>query len=151
MEKGKLLASALVIATNAHAGQFDKGGLPYILHPLKVMHYLKSEDEELHCIALLHDVIEDTKTTYFELLEAGMTNRIMEAVMALTKQPGATVQQYKDRVFANVDAMKVKLADLRHNTDIRRLKGVTAKDIERTAKYHVFYSEILAKLKEVKV
>lgn len=150
MEKGKLLASALVLATNAHEGQFDKGGFPYILHPLKVMHYLKSEDEELQCIAILHDVIEDTKTTYVELLEAGMTDRVIGAVMALTKQPGATVQEYKNRVFANVDAMKVKLADLRHNTDIRRLKGVTQKDIERTTKYHIFYSEILAKLKDVK-
>lgn len=150
MEKGKLLANALVLATNAHAGQFDKGGLPYILHPLKVMHYLKSDDEELQCVAILHDVIEDTKTTYEDLMGIGMTDRVVSAVMALTKQPGFTAQQYKNRVFANVDAMRVKLADLRHNTDIRRLKGVTDKDVERTAKYHLFYSEILQKLKEVK-
>ena len=146
MEKGKMLASMLVLATNAHAGQFDKGGNPYILHPLKVMHYLKSDDEELQCIALGHDVIEDTKTTYVELLEAGMTDRVVTAIMALTKQPGQTADQYKNRVFGNVDAMKVKLADLRHNTDIRRLKGVTEKDIARTAKYYTFYSQIMEKL-----
>jgi (p)ppGpp synthase/HD superfamily hydrolase len=62
MKKGELLGKVLVLATNAHAGQFDRGGKPYILHPLKVMHYLKTDDEELQCIALLHDVIEDTDT-----------------------------------------------------------------------------------------
>lgn len=150
MEKGTMLASMLVLATNAHAGQFDKAGVPYILHPLKVMHYIKSDDEELMCIALGHDVIEDTPTTYVQLLEAGMTERVIQAIMALTKQPGQTLEQYKARIFSNVDAMRVKLADLRHNSDIRRLKGVTEKDIARIAKYNQFYLEIQAKLKEVK-
>lgn len=150
MEKGKMLASMLVLVTSAHAGQFDKAGVPYILHPLKVMHYLKSEDEELMCIALGHDVIEDTPTTYVELIEAGMTERVITAIMALTKQPGQTLDQYKSRIFANVDAMRVKMADLRHNSDIRRLKGVTEKDNARIAKYNQFYLEIKAKLKDIK-
>lgn len=144
--KGELLNKMLVLATNAHAGQYDKGGKPYILHPLKVMHYLKSEDEELQCIALGHDVIEDTKVTYSELRELGITERIIEGIQALTKLPGETYDEYKERVFANTDAMRVKMADLRHNTDIRRLKGVTEKDIARVAKYHMFYLEIRAKL-----
>lgn len=67
MKKGEMLGTMLVIATNAHAGQFDRGGAPYILHPLKVMHYLKSDDEELMCMALGHDVIEDTPVTYKDL------------------------------------------------------------------------------------
>jgi (p)ppGpp synthase/HD superfamily hydrolase len=146
MKKGEMLAQMLHIATSAHHGQFDKGGNPYILHPLKVMHYLNSDDEELMCMALGHDVIEDTKVTYRDLLDAGMSGRVINGIGALTKQPGQTYEEYKECVFANPDAMKVKMADLRHNTDIRRLKGVTEKDIARMAKYHIFYMEIQAKL-----
>lgn len=146
MKKGELLGRVLVLATNAHAGQFDRGGKPYILHPLKVMHYLKSDDEELQCMALLHDVVEDTKTTWDDLTAIGCTERVINGVKALTKMPGESYDQYKQRVFANEDAMKVKMADLRHNTDIRRLKGVTEKDIVRMEKYNRFYLELQAKL-----
>jgi (p)ppGpp synthase/HD superfamily hydrolase len=146
MKKGQLLGNVLVLATNAHAGQFDRGGNPYILHPMKVMHYLKSDDEELQCMALLHDVIEDTKTTWDDLIAVGCTERVINGVKALTKMPGESYDQYKERVFANPDAMKVKMADLRHNTDIRRLKGVTEKDIIRMEKYNRFYLELQAKV-----
>ena len=146
MKKGEMLGTMLHIATNAHNGQFDKGGKPYILHPLKVMHYLKTDDEELMCMALGHDVIEDTSTTYKELRDAGISERVIDGIRCLTKQPGQTYEEYKEGVFASVDAMKVKMADLRHNTDIRRLKGVTEKDIARIAKYNTFYMEIKARL-----
>ena len=147
MRKGELLGNVLVLATNAHAGQFDKGGTPYILHPLKVMHYLKTDDEELQCIALLHDVIEDTKTTWEDLRAIGCTKRVIDAVICLTKMPGQTYDEYKQDVFANKDAMRVKLCDLRHNTDIRRLKGITDKDADRMMKYNRFYLELQAELK----
>jgi len=146
MKKGEMLGTMLVIATNAHSGQFDRGGAPYILHPLKVMHYLKSDDEELMCMALGHDVIEDTSVTYKDLREAGISERVITGIRALTKQPGQTYEEYKAGVFACEDAMRVKMADLRHNTDIRRLKGVTEKDIARMAKYHLFFMEIKARL-----
>jgi guanosine-3',5'-bis(diphosphate) 3'-pyrophosphohydrolase len=148
MRKGEMLNKMLILMVNAHAGQFDRGGNPYALHPLKVMHYLKTDDEELMCIALGHDVIEDTSTTYADLREAGMTERVIEGIRALTKQPGQTYDEYKAGVFTNRDAMLVKCADLRHNTDIRRLKGVSEKDIARMAKYHQFYMEIKAKLSQ---
>lgn len=146
MEKGRMLASMLVLATNAHAGQFDRGGNPYILHPLKVMHYLKTDDEELQCIALGHDVVEDTRTTYRDLEQAGMSQRVVDGIRALTKVPGETYEEYQARVYANEDAMRVKVCDLRHNTDIRRLKGVTEKDIERMVKYQKFYIELVQRL-----
>lgn len=149
MKKGEMLDKMLVIATNAHAGQFDKGGAPYILHPLKVMHYLKSDDEELQCIALGHDVIEDTRVTYQDLTDAGISKRVQSAIRILTKQPGQTLDEYKELVFSSRDAMLVKLCDLRHNSDIRRLKGVTEKDLARIAKYQIFYSEIQSKLMEI--
>ena len=141
-----MLSAMLVIATNAHHGQFDKTGRPYILHPLRVMSFLKEDDEELQCIALGHDVIEDTKTTYQDLVNAGISERVIAGIRALTKLPGQTLEEYKEGVFNNTDAMKVKLCDLRHNTDIRRLKGISQKDIERMAKYHTFYLEIQSRL-----
>lgn len=146
MKKGELLDKALLIATNAHHGQFDKGGAPYILHPIKVMHYLKTDDEELQCMALLHDVVEDCDVTFVDLEAAGMTKRIIDAVRCLTKQRGQTLSEYKECIFSNADAMRVKLCDLRHNSDIRRLKGVTGKDLVRMEKYHRFYLEIQARL-----
>lgn len=149
MKKGELLNKMLVLATNSHAGQFDRGGNPYILHPLKVMYYLKSDDEELQCIAIAHDLVEDTDTSFAELAEMGFTTRIIEGIRALTKMPGETYDEYKIRVKTNPDAVKVKLQDLRHNSDIRRLKGVTEKDLARIEKYHRFYLE-LKMIEEIK-
>jgi len=146
MKKGTMLANMLHIATTAHHGQFDKGGAPYILHPLKVMHYTKSNDEEIQCIALGHDVVEDTNITYQDLREQGMSERVIEGIRALTKIPGQTYDEYKQVVFSNRDAMIVKMADLRHNTDIRRLKGITEKDLARMAKYQMFYLELKERL-----
>lgn len=146
MKKGEMLGAMLVLATNAHAGQFDKGGNPYILHPLRVMSFLKDSDEELQCIALGHDVIEDTNTTWEDLRLVGMSERVITGIAALTKMPGQSYEDYKQGVFANIDAMKVKLCDLRHNTDIRRLKGIRDKDIERMVKYQKFYLEIQSRL-----
>lgn len=148
MKRGEMLDKALLIATNAHHGQFDKGGAPYILHPLKVMHYLKSADEELMCMALMHDVIEDTNVTYKDLRDAGISERVIAALKCLTKQRGQTLEEYKEVIFSSEDAMRVKMSDLRHNSDIRRLKGVTEKDLARMAKYHQFYLEIKAKLEK---
>lgn len=143
MQKRTMLETALRLAMEAHEGQFDKGGHPYILHPMKVMHYLKSDDEELQCIALLHDVVEDNKKfTFKRLREEGMSDRVITGVRALTKMPGETHDEYKQRVISNKDSIKVKKCDLRHNSDIRRLKGITEKDIARTAGYHIFYVEL---------
>jgi len=146
MKKGEMLSAMLKLAVNAHHGQFDRGGNPYILHVLKVFHYLDSDDEELQCIAIGHDVIEDTKTTFTDLRAIGMTDRVIAGVASLTKMPGQTLDEYKQAVFANRDAMCVKLCDLRHNSDIRRLKGVTKKDIDRIQKYHEFFLEIEQRL-----
>lgn len=150
MTRGEMLGKMLVLATTGHAGQFDKGGKPYILHPLAVMNILNTDDEELQCIALGHDLIEDTNATYQDLREAGMTERVIDGIRRMTKQPGQTLDEYKAVIFESVDAMLVKQADLTHNSDIRRLKGVSEKDIQRMAKYHRFYLEIRQRLEEKK-
>lgn len=145
------LSNMLIIATQRHDGQFDKGGAPYILHPLKVMHYLRSDDPELQCIALGHDLIEDTFKDQRDgegyLRSRGFSERVIDGILALTKREGQTLERYKAQVMANKDAVKVKMADLRHNSDIRRLKGATAKDFDRMAKYHQFYLELKEVLK----
>ncbi len=142
MKKGEMLASMLIIATSAHNGQFDRGGAPYILHCLKVMHYTKSDDEEILCIAVGHDLFEDTKVTHVDLREAGVSDRVISGILAMTKMPGETYDEYKAKVKGNKDSTLVKMADLRHNSDIRRLKGVTDKDIDRIAKYMKFFTEL---------
>jgi (p)ppGpp synthase/HD superfamily hydrolase len=143
MDKANILDRAIKLAATEHQGQFDKSGMPYILHPLKVMYYLKTDDLELMAIAVLHDVVEDTHITFFDLEHTyGMTPRILSALRLLTKQKGQTYDDYKEVIKTSRDAMLVKLADLRHNSDIRRLKGVTEKDIKRIEKYHNFYLEL---------
>lgn len=145
MKNNELLDIAISIAVEAHAGQFDKGGVPYILHPLKVMHYTKSTDIEVMCIAVLHDAVEDNKNiTYEYLRNRGLTERIISGIMCLTKVPGESYEEYKAKVKSNADAIVVKKADLRHNSDIRRLKGVREKDIERIANYQRFFLELEA-------
>lgn len=134
-----MLANAIALASEKHKGQFDKGGMPYILHPLRVMHYLKSDDLELMAIAVLHDVIEDTDVTFEDLKNLGMSERVIAGVKALTKIPGQTPEEYLAVIKDNIDAIKVKLADLRHNMDARRLKGVTEKDRARLDKYAKMY------------
>lgn len=141
-KKGELLNKMLVLATNAHAGQYDLSGQPYILHPLKVMYYLKTDDEELQCIALGHDVIEDCDVTYEDLRNEGFSDRVIDGIGCLTKIPGETFNEYKAKVKSNLDAVKVKMQDLRHNSDIRRLRGITEKDIRRIERYHQFWLEL---------
>jgi (p)ppGpp synthase/HD superfamily hydrolase len=137
----KYLDKMLLLATTKFAGKFDKAGKPYILHCLAVMHKLRTDDEELMCIALGHDLVEDTDVTYTEL-SAIFSHRIVEGIRAMTKHTGQTYDEYKAQVVANFDAVRVKMADLQHNSDLRRLKGITAKDVERTAKYMCFYQEL---------
>lgn len=143
MKRGEALNKMLVLVTTEFDGIFDKGGVPYVLHCLKVMHYTKSEDEELCCIALGHDLVEDRKNiTYVLLREMGFSERIIEGIRCLTKVPGETEREYIDKVKSNPDAIRVKLADLRHNSDIRRLKGISEKDIKRIEKYHKMFLEL---------
>ena len=144
-----MLTKMLTLATLGHDGQFDKGGRPYILHPLAVMHKLRTQDEELMCIALGHDLIEDGKiedvrVTYDKLLREGMSARVISGIRCLTRVPGETEDEYQAKVKSNIDSCRVKMKDLEHNSDIRRLKGVTDKDIQRTIKYHKFWLELKA-------
>jgi (p)ppGpp synthase/HD superfamily hydrolase len=154
MKQSEQLHCMIVLATNRHQGQKDKGGMPYILHPLKVMHYLNTEDTELMAIAVGHDLLEDTFRSIEEgvlvLQDMGFSERVILGILCCSKVPGETFEQYEQRVMSNKDSIKVKMCDLRHNTDIRRLKGLTEADFLRTAKYHKFYKKLEARDLELK-
>lgn len=141
MRNGELLSKMIMRATERHAGQFDLGGQPYILHSLKVMHYLKSDDEELNCIAVGHDLIEDTGDSY-EALAKDFGHRIACGIYLLSRQPEQSEWEYRICVKSCEDTILVKMADLRHNSDMRRLRGVTEKDVRRMVRYHEFYLEL---------
>jgi (p)ppGpp synthase/HD superfamily hydrolase len=136
------LDKMLVLVCTKFNGKFDKGGKPYFLHCLKVMQLLNSDDDELNSIAVGHDLVEDTDVSFIDLLSDGFSYRIVDGIRALTKQKGESKEEYLAKILANEDACKVKLADLTHNSDIRRLKGISERDIERMKKYHTMYLSI---------
>ena len=123
---------ALILAYNAHYGQEDKFGIPYIFHPV---HLAESMDSETECIvALLHDVVEDTNIT-MEELEHEFSSEVIDALRLLTHDKSVPYEEYILNLKDNPIARKVKLADLKHNSDITRLSHITQKDIERNKKY----------------
>lgn len=124
---------ALSIAKKAHKGQYDKAGVDYIEHPLFVASLVDTEEEK--AVALLHDVLEDSPITAQELLSAGLPETVVSAVQVLTKKKGQDYQMYLELVKSNSIARRVKLADLKHNSDLSRLATVTEKDLERLEKY----------------
>lgn len=127
------LEDAIILAAEAHKGQRDKYGAPYILHPLRVMARVKTETEMT--VAVLHDTVEDTEWTFDRLREAGFSEDVVEAVDCLTKRDGESYDSLIERARRNALARQVKIADLEDNMDVRRIPNVTAKDTERLAKY----------------
>ena len=121
------------IAKMAHFGQVDRAGVDYIKHPEAVASFVKTDEEK--AVAYLHDVIEDTPLTLLDLEMFGLSKTIIEAVDILTKKKGQDYQSYLNLVKKNELARVVKLADLRHNSDLTRLPLITEKDLERNKKY----------------
>ena len=118
------LEDAIILATRSHAGQTDKLGEPYILHPIRVMS--KLPDENSRIVAILHDVVEDTALTIEEIREAGASEEIIEALMLLTKEKGKDYAKYLLEVAKNPLAKTVKLADIYDNSNHARLNKLPA-------------------------
>lgn len=127
------LEDALQLAVRAHAGQKDKGGQPYILHPLRVMARMDTEAEQM--VALLHDVVEDSDITLDNLREQGYSEEIVAAVEAVSKREGEDYFDFVRRAMANPLARRVKQADLEDNMDIRRIPEITEDTHRRLARY----------------
>lgn len=135
------LGTAIAIAAQVHSDQLDKGGNAYILHPIRLMMRLRTDDEELMQIAILHDVVEDSEDwSLSELLTRGFSSRVVAALALLTHDKADSYQEYIKKIGTNADATRVKLEDLKDNSDLSRLKGVTQKDFDRVIKYQKSYT-----------
>ena len=128
------LEKAIEIAVSAHIGAIDKGGQPYILHPLAVMMDLKTDEEKI--VGVLHDVVEDSDWTFEALKEEGFSEDIIEALRSVTKSDDdSSYIDFIERAKTNAIGRKVKIADLKHNMDISRLPSITNQEFERLERY----------------
>ena len=128
-----LTKRAYKIAFEAHRDQLDKTGLPYIHHPLHLA--FQMSDEVTTCVALLHDVVEDSDMTFEELEKLGFGGEIVDALRLLTHAEDVPYMDYVREIKKNPVAAAVKRADLMHNSDMTRLDVVTEKDLQRAEKY----------------
>lgn len=140
---------AMFIAAREHLNVRDKGGHAYILHPMRIAMRLRTADEELMSVAILHDVIEDSKVTFEDLKAEGFSGRVISALRLLTHQKGISYTDYINNMRGNRDALSVKREDLRDNTDITRLRGLSEKDFERMKKYQRCFVLVESYLKEL--
>ena len=131
------LGKAIALAAESHKDQKDKAGKAYILHPLRMMMRLKTNDEELMIIAILHDVVEDDPMVDLSTLRfMGFSERVVHGVDGVTRRDNESYDDFIIRCAKNPASKKIKLEDLRDNSDITRLKGIGKRDIERMEKYH---------------
>lgn len=136
------LARAIAIAAQAHEHQVDKAGAAYILHPIRLMESLDTEEEKI--VAVLHDLLEDAEGwDAARLRQEGFSEPVIAALEHHTKREGEDYAAFIARAAKNPIALKVKLADLRDNMDITRLETLRPKDLERLQKYHRHYKELM--------
>lgn len=135
------LERAIAIAADAHAGQVDKAGQPYILHPLRVMFRMNSTTERM--AAVLHDVVEDSTVTLEFLGTAGFSPEVIAAVDALTKRKGESRIDAAHRARQDPVARLVKLADNAENMDLSRIAEPTERDYARLEEYKLVRSILL--------
>lgn len=137
------IEDAIRLALDKHHGQVDKGGMPYIMHPLRVMCQLNSETEQT--IGVLHDVVEDSDVTLDDLRKMGFSKEIVEAVDHLTRREDESYDEFIQRIKPHPLAVRVKLADLRDNMDIRRTGELDQKALERLQRYKKAWVELTEK------
>lgn len=137
-----MLEKAIQIATQAHKGQKDKAGAPYILHLLRVMQKGTTEEEKI--CGILHDLIEDTEWTFEDLQKEGFSDNILQALQHITKQPGERYAHFIERVSRHPLSIKVKLNDLEDNLNITRLSKITPEDTDRLNQYLQAYHKLSA-------
>jgi len=144
MSKGAMLALAISITAKAFENKVDKGGNPYILHCLRVMNSVGTKNEEKACAAVLHDLVEDCpEWTCSKLSALGFTDKVVGIIYLLTREKTTPYMEYIKAISVDKDASEIKIADLRDNSDITRLKGLRKKDMDRIEKYHAAYVYLL--------
>jgi (p)ppGpp synthase/HD superfamily hydrolase len=136
------LERAIALAAQAHAGQVDKGGAPYILHPLRVM--LAQTSVAAMIVGVLHDVVEDTALSLQHLRDEGFTDGVVSGVDAVSRREGETYREFVLRAAAHPLGRPVKLADLADNSDLARFEEPTERDRSRAIHYRKFIALIHA-------
>ena len=131
------LGKAIAIAAQAHQDQKDRAGLPYILHPLRVMQQMDNENEKI--AATLHDVVESTSWTLDQLKTAGFSKEVLKTVERLSRDAEEPYESYIDRVSEDCTATKIKLADLEDNMDLKRLPELTDENLSWLKEYHRYW------------
>jgi len=134
------LGKAISITSLAFIDKVDKGGKPYILHCLHVMHKVRAFGDEVMMIAVMHDLVEDTTWTIEALRSEGFSERVLAGVEIMTHRKGVPYDEYIKIIATNEDTRAVKKEDLKHNSDITRMKGLTKKDFDRLEKYNRSYA-----------
>lgn len=129
----EMTKKALKLSFEAHKNQIDKSGMPYVYHPFHLAEQMK--DEQTTIVALLHDVVEDADYTIDDLSSMGFSDEIIEAISLMTHDKNTPYMDYVAQIAKNPIAKAVKLADLKHNSDLTRLEAVTDKDLKRVEKY----------------
>lgn len=129
----KMTKKALELCFAAHRDQKDKSGMPYVFHPFHLAEQMKDEDTTI--VALLHDVVEDSEYTLDDLKKMGFGDRVISAIELMTHDDGVPYMEYVEAISSNPIARAVKLADLRHNSDMTRLDNITERDLSRQKKY----------------
>ena len=124
---------AIAIAAEAHLGQYDHGGLPYIEHPMRLMMNADGRDDRI--VAILHDVVEDTRWTLEDLAEEGFSEDVLRAMNAMTHRADETYEDYIERVAADRRATRIKLLDLEDNANLARIPNPTERDFKRMERY----------------
>lgn len=131
------IEKAINIAVQAHSGQKDKAGMPYVLHPLRLM--LRQDSPEAMIVAVLHDVVEDTDLSIEQLADAGFSGAVLEAIYLLTHDKSIPYMDYIRAIANNVLARQVKITDLIDNMDLSRIPNPQKKDYVRLEKYKLAY------------
>lgn len=154
------LSLAIQIASTAHLMDYDMGGRPYILHPLRCMMRLRTDDHLRMAIMVMHDVLEDhggdicpldtssLKRTYSEVIQDHFSQRVIDGLDHLTKRDGEEYEAFIERCCSNYDSVLCKIEDVDDNSRITRLKGVRDKDFDRLKKYNLAYLRLVKAKKE---
>ena len=137
----EMTKKAIKLMFEKHKDQVDKSGMPYVFHPFHLAEQM--DDEETTITALLHDIVEDTNTTFEDLRKLGFSDNVINALKLMTHDKNVDYFEYVKNISKNPIARKVKIKDLEHNMDTSRLDEVTDKDIERVKKYKKCHKYLL--------
>ena len=138
LSMNEMFDKAVEVAIDAHKGVVDKGGMPYIMHPLRVSNKCKTFEGKI--VGLLHDVVEDSDYTFEDLEKMGFSKEIIDSLKLLTHTKNEKYFDYIQKIKDNKISVEVKLSDLEDNMNLNRLLEITEKDLKRIEKYKKAYA-----------